>query len=928
MIKVLNVENFIRTHELIPVTESKIFNKNSINQNSLFSESIFGPIKNFTCKCGVFHGVGAEGKTCPECKIKILHSKERRKRFSYIELPIKVMNPIFLEIILSVGGQQIKKYIDMFKKSHSYILYTDDNGNFQIDDSSEEGYVLPTDRTYTRSIDAILEFCKGITDDNVQNPKDKNYKKWKLIHDNIDDCFLSNKVLVLPPEYRPQSNQKDVKILDKINMYYRQILIQKEIRESTTVTLSQDPKLQHTSFITFQKIVDELYDFIFNTLSNKEVLIRGNILGKRIDFSGRAVIAPDPYLNLDECQIPYRIILELFKIQIAKKLVEAGKKLFINEAISYIDECKKFKNLELMDYAVQVTDGKVVILNRQPSLHRLSVLAFRIIVNTGDTIKIHPMVCSPYNADFDGDQMAIYLPITENAQLEAKEKLYPSKNLINASNGRFAMRPQQDIVFGIYTLTSDNFPELREVVNYKGQDIPNHVKMFNECLPEDFRLVTDMPIDDKKLGNILSEIAESYPGEISSETIDNVKRLGFKYVTLYGTTMSLDGCHLPNVREIQDRIFNNNDSIQEQLKNISSQETTDILRDSFQYSVMIDSGARGSWDQARQIILARGYISNFSGNVMPTPIVNSLVTGLTQKEFFTSTYGCRKGLMDIAINTGASGYLSRKLIFTATNMILGSEDDCGTSHYLNVYVKDLQKSEMIVGKYMLLPDGTLGEITRENAKELVGKTIQVRSPIYCLKEKICTKCYGNYNHNTRFIGVIAAQALGETNTQLVLRTFHSSGVATFKETDPKKDEENNDIIEDPDNEMQNQDVINDLSTAARILHKFNDSSNPNQLVSDLYDVYNTSKKIYHAHFECIIAQLMWTSENLKWRLHPQRDTTPVIYYSVQSVPDHESWLLSLGFSNPRKSVLKGLFEFGNYNGIIDHLLTGQIHNII
>jgi hypothetical protein len=376
---------------------------------------------------------------------------------------------------------------------------------------------------------------------------------------------------------------------------------------------------------------------------------------------------------------------------------------------------------------------------------------------------------------------------------------------------------------------------------------------------------------------------------------------------MFGSTMSLKSCEIENAKVMRDELYDG--EIQDQLVKTSSDEIKDFLRDNFKYSYMVESGARGNWDQVKQLVLTRGFISNFDGEILPNPIKNSLIDGLSRKEFFNSTYGCRKGLLDVALNTGTSGYLSRKLIFTCANLQLGEIDDCGTTNTLEVHVNDNKKAKMLIGRYYI-ENNQLAQITENNYLEITGKVIQLRSPIFCLDERICHKCYGDLHKflNSRFIGIIASQALGERNTQLVLRVFHTSGSAVIN----NNEEEN----------MKQMDIIGDLTTVSKALHKFGKNTNCKDIVESLHNIYNRSGEIHHVHFECVVSQLMW-SEDEKWRLHKNRDKLSVQFRSVQTTPSYESWLLGLAFSNPKKHLLRGVLNSGKYKGIMDSILCGE-----
>lgn len=896
MPKILDYEKFCENLE--EVTSLKTFGKRKFSTKGLFSEQIFGPVRNYTCQCGIYHGVSKKGGKCSECGVDIVNSDERRKRFAKIILPLKVVNPLFYDLLVDIGGKNLKKMLDdLMKNDKSVLCITDEEYIISQDDGS-----IPKNAKKYERVEAIEVLVKTIADDMLSEGKEE----WKIVLDNIS-CLLLDKIIVLPPDLRPTSKGagESRQLMDKINRYYIQILTKKQIMKDTTIDIIKDKTLYYTYYKQLQKEVNELYVRILEKMAKKEGLIRGNILGKRIDFSGRAVITPDPTLSLDECKLPYLMILEIFKLPIAKRIIELGKFKLLNKAIDYVDQCIDTDNHVLYKICEEVTDGEYCILNRQPSLHRLGMLAFKIRVTGDQVIKIHPLVCAPFNADFDGDQMAVYVPITEEAKKEVREKICITSNLSSPSNEGLTTTPSQDIVLGIYFLTS-GLKEFSEEVDYNGVKIPWGLAELQKHLPPDYPIVTP-PVDKKKLIQILVDIKDKYSNDVAVKVLDSIKKLGFKYATLYGCTMSLEDCEVEGAAAIRDKLFFGND-LRKQLIAVSNKNLIERLRKTFKYAKTIDSGARGSWDQVKQLILTRGFISNFDGEILPLPIKHSLLEGLNAEEFFYSTYGCRKGLLDVALNTGISGYLSRKLIFTCANLQLGGDEDCGTTDTLEVNVNSERKAKMLVNKFMEV-NKQLVKITPENCLENVGKKIYVRSPILCKNPKICRTCYGDLykSINSRFVGIIAAQTLGERGTQLVLRTFHTSGAAIIKGQ------------VDSDSLMKQKDIIGDLSTVSDLLHKFKGRDYVD-IVAKLFEVYD--KDIYHVHYECVVAQLMWKNYK-KWRLLPDREKVEPDYYSIQSVPNQESWILAMAFSNPKRAILQGILYEGRYSGIMDKILKGE-----
>lgn len=900
MPKILDQELFCEN--LDEITSLKTFNKRKFHSNGLFSEQIFGPIKNYTCQCGTYHGVSKNGSVCNICGVNIVNSNKRREKFAKITLPIPVVNPIFYDLIVYMGGQTFKKALDDLMRNDKSVFYiTNEDMVVTLQpDTIPDGVQI-----WERS-EAIYQLVKHVAEDAVAD----GIKEWKIVLDNIENLLI-DKIIVLPPDLRPtsKSSAESKQLMDKINRYYVQILTKKNTMQETIISILRDKVLYYSYFKQLQKDVNELYTRVLEKMAKKEGLIRGNILGKRIDFSGRAVITPDPTLSMDECKLPYLMILEMFKLPISKRIIELGKFKRLNDALDFVDECIETNNLVLYNVCKTVTKDQYCILNRQPSLHKLGMLAFKIKITMDHVIKIHPLVCPPFNADFDGDQMAVYIPITEEAREEIKNKIAIKNNLSSPANESLTTTPSQDIVLGIYYLTSSMFSSKERKNIFKNVEMNDGEIEFNMQLPETYRGITGT-VEKNRLMKILNDIKDNYTPEETIEMLDNIKRTGFKYATMFGCTLSLDDMFIEHAKETRDAIFSK-EHIRDQLVAISDTELINNLKAEFKYSYLIESGARGSWDQVKQLILSRGFISNFDGEILPMPIKHSLIEGLTPEEFFFSTYGCRKGLLDVALNTGTSGYLSRKLIFTCANLQIDLDlDDCGTEDLLKINIKTDRKARMLIKRYYKNDNNVLEQITRDNYKNLIGKEIEIRSPILCQNPKICKKCYGDLYQtiNSRFIGILAAQTLGESGTQLVLRTFHTSGSAIIK---GEQDQE--------DPTMKQHDIIGDLASVSKLLHQFKDKTYE-KIVEELFDIYD--KDIYHIHFECVVAQLMW-KDHRKWRLLENRNQIEPTYHSIQSVPSKESWILAMAFSNPKRSILQGILYEGRYSGILDKILKGE-----
>lgn len=901
MPKLINIDKWCEN--LPEVTSPIIFSKKKYNEHSLFSEQIFGPITNYTCQCGITYGLSRKGHVCNVCGVTICNTSARRRNYAKIKLPIAVVNPIFRDLLFVIGGKYVKDIVESITNREDLIIFKKIGAkSYNIEKITEP---IPHNSTIYDRVDGLKEIILDIATKKMEKNKD-----WNIVIDNIDSLIMKN-VIVIPADLRPagKSNNKAKYNVDELNRYYISILNKKEIINDIIVDINRNRSLYFHHYKQLQKDVDEIYNNIQKRLSKKKGLIRGNILGKRIDFSGRAVIVPEPTLELDQCQLPYIMLLELYKLDIGRKLIETGKFKLINMAISYIDECIAMKNKKLVPLVEEVIKEEYCLLNRQPTLHRLSILGFKILMTLDNVIKIHPLVCSPYNADFDGDQMAVYIPLGKEAKEEVRTKFLVTNNLANPTDTSLSCKPNQDIVMGIYLLTTGQIDEYSDLVkNENGKEINSGLILFNSILPTGFRFI-DYPVGSKQLVQILTEIRNIYGNEITKNVLDEVKRLGFRFSTSYGITMSLDHMVVKESKKIVSKIFDDKKEANQMLKEYSDDNIKKILQKSFEYSYIIDSGARGSWDQVKQVVLARGFISDFNGNIHLEPIKHSLIDGLNPREFFLSCYGARKGLLDIALNTGESGYMTRKLIFTCANLELGEIEDCGCNDFLKVNVDNKNIAKGLLFRYYLDKETqSLKEITIDNYLDLVGQEIQLRSPIYCKSKQICKTCYGKlYTYlNSKYIGIIASQCLGECNTQLVLRTFHSSGIAKISKEE--------DLVQC--------DIIGDLSHIRSILHKFDDSCNCHDIVRELFDIYSTGRSIHMIHFECVVCQLMWNKNN-KWRLTKDRESKEIQFHSISNVPSMESWIHGLAFSKPKYHIIKGLLDKGKYEGTFDKIIGGE-----
>jgi len=609
-------------------------------------------------------------------------------------------------------------------------------------------------------------------------------------------------------------------------------LIDNSARHAKTVTASTGQKRQLKS--------------LADSLKGKQGRFRQNLLGKRIDYSGRSVIVVNPHLHLQECGLPKIMALELFKPFVISKLIKRELVHNVRSATRYIEAGHN----EVWDILEEVIKGAYVMLNRAPTLHRLGIQAFRPQLIEGKAIQIHPLVCSAFNADFDGDQMAVHVPLTEEAVAEARDIMLASHNLLKPATGDPVVAPSQDIVWGGFYLTAIDATEKedKELKHFSSEveaKIAYEAKVvklndpvmaivdkklikttvgriiFNEILPEKLRFINEIA-GKNELKNLIKKSLRYYGEDTTVELVDNLKNLCFKYITKSGLSWSMED--LPYFEE-KDKLINEAiDSVDE----IQEQFDDGLLTESERYAKvieiwtnvkekvtnickaglpkegpvfsMIESGARGSWAQLTQILGMKGLVTSPSGDIIEMPVKGNFKKGFGVLEYFISTHGVRKGLSDTALRTANAGYLTRRLVDVAQDIIV-TDEDCGDADGVIITKKESDDMnyplvERIVGRYMasdlknskgkvLVKEGEL--ITEDIFDEIKGDDIEeanIRSVLSCkLHRGTCAKCYGydlSYNKPVKIgtaVGVIAAQSIGEPGTQLTMRTFHSGGVA-------------------------------------------------------------------------------------------------------------------------------------------------------
>lgn len=425
---------------------------------------------------------------------------------------------------------------------------------------------------------------------------------------------------------------------------------------------------------------------------------------------------------------------------------------------------------------------------------------------------------------------------------------------------------------------------------FKGEKLKTGQYLFNKCFPETFPIVKG-EIRKPKLKQILNYLVLNYPPAQVIETLDKIKQLGFTQATLQGFSLGMDDLYFEDLEVEASKLTGN---VEQDMTHMASPELMSRLKQ-LPASIYIESGARGSWDQAKQLVFSRGYVSDAKGKIIPNLIRSSLSIGLNQDEYFDSCWGARKGLLDTALSTGDSGYLTRQLIYSTVHIELGETEDCETTDYLSIEVKDEKFAKCLLWRYHMTETG-LQKIKINNYKSLIGKTIKLRSPIYCKTKGICKKCYGDLHRilHSDQIGIIATQAVGERITQLVLRTFHTSGVAQASEQFDKQE-----------------DIIGGMTFANKVFHSpesvLEDVLKPEEHVLMIYKIFSQYKAIHMVHYEIITSAMMWV-DNLPWRLCDTREQLVPEWVSILKVPSRSSWLLGTAFSNLKSRLLYGLIH--------------------
>lgn len=904
-------------------------------RDGLFCERIFGPVKDYECHCGKYKRIRYKGIVCDRCGVEVTEKKVRRERMGHIKLVVPVSHIWFFRslpnkigallglqskkldtiiyyeryVVINPGGainaegEPVQRLDFLTEEEYFEILDARSADHQRLDDSDPEKFVAKM------GAEAIFDLLAGLdldkisfelrhkadTETSQQRKLDalKRLQVYESFRDaqtrieNRPEWMIVKVVPVIPPELRPLVPLDGGRFATSdLNDLYRRVIIRNN-RLKRLIEIQAPDVIMRNEKRMLQEAVDSLFDnsrkanavkteanrplkSLSDSLKGKQGRFRQNLLGKRVDYSGRSVIVVGPNLKLNECGIPKGMASELFKPFIIRKLMERGIVKTVKSAKKIVDR----KDAIVWDILENILKGHPVLLNRAPTLHRLGIQAFQPKLIEGKAIQLHPLVCTAFNADFDGDQMAIHIPLGNAAILEAQMLMLASHNILNPANGAPITVPSQDMVLGLYYMTkarksiksnpvkgegykfygpeeviiayNEKAVDIHAVVYVKVDDMVDgeHVNhtvettvgrvLFNQVVPEGYKYVNEL-LTKRSLRDIIADVLKVVGTAKTASFLDDIKSMGFKMAFTGGLSFNLGDIVVPEAKKVL--IKQANEEVEEVMNNynmgfITNTERYNQIIDIWTHTnshlthtlmkeissdrqgfnsvfMMLDSGARGSKEQIRQLSGMRGLMAKpqksgaTGGEIIENPILSNFKEGLSVLEYFISTHGARKGLADTALKTADAGYLTRRLVDVAQDVII-SEKDCGTLRGLTSTA--LKKSEEVVETLYerILGRVTLHDIYHPLTKELIMnsgqeineefalqieespiESVEIRSVLTCeSKRGVCAKCYGRNLASGRLVqkgeavGVIAAQSIGEPGTQLTLRTFHVGGTAS------------------------------------------------------------------------------------------------------------------------------------------------------
>ncbi|MCH2033427.1 MAG: DNA-directed RNA polymerase subunit beta' [Tenacibaculum sp.] len=903
-------------------------------RDGLFCERIFGPVKDYECACGKYKRIRYKGIVCDRCGVEVTEKKVRRDRVGHINLVVPVAHIWYFRSLPNKMGYLLglpSKKLDMIIYYERYVVIqpgiaknAEGEPLQKLDFLTEEEYLdiadtLPQDNQYLEDSDpnkfiakmgaeCLIDLLARIDLDelsyqlrhkaNTETSKQRKNEALKRLNvveafresqknrENNPEWMIMKVVPVIPPELRPLVPLDGGRFATSdLNDLYRRVIIRNN-RLKRLMEIKAPEVILRNEKRMLQESVDSLFDntrkssavktesnrplkSLSDSLKGKQGRFRQNLLGKRVDYSARSVIVVGPELKLYECGLPKDMAAELYKPFVIRKLIERGIVKTVKSAKKIIDR----KEPVVWDILENVIKGHPVLLNRAPTLHRLGIQAFQPKLIEGKAIRLHPLVCTAFNADFDGDQMAVHLPLGPEAILEAQLLMLASHNILNPANGAPITVPSQDMVLGLYYMTKErkSTPELvikgegltfyspEEVtiafnegkvdlnagIKVRTQDVENGEQvtkiiqttvgrvLFNEVVPEAAGYINEV-LTKKSLRGIIGNILKVTDIPSVGRFLDAIKGMGYKFAFQGGLSFSLGDIIIPEEKhtmiaeankEVDGIVMNYNmgmltqkerynqvidvwGSTNNRLTELSMKRLREDQQGFNSVFMMLDSGARGSKEQIRQLTGMRGLMAKpkkstaGGGEIIENPILSNFKEGLSILEYFISTHGARKGLADTALKTADAGYLTRRLVDVSQDVIV-NEEDCGTLRGLEI--TPLKKNDEIVESLADRIEGrvSLHDVYHPTSDEVLVKAgelityalaakvqesgidrVEVRSPLTCeSKRGICAQCYGKSLSTAKkvqrgeAVGVIAAQSIGEPGTQLTLRTFHVGGVA-------------------------------------------------------------------------------------------------------------------------------------------------------
>jgi len=919
--------------EILEQSHGEVLKPETINyrtykpeRDGLFCERIFGPVKDYECHCGKYKRIRYKGIVCDRCGVEVTEKKVRRERMGHISLvvpvahiwyfrslpnkiglllglPTKKLDSIiyyerYVVINPGIKGEDGINYLDFLtEEEYLDIIESLPKENQQLDDTDPNKFIADM------GAEALYKLLSRIDLDELSfslrykadNETSQQRKKEALKRLQVVEAFRSSKernrpewmitkvTPVIPPELRPLVPLDGGRFATSdLNDLYRRVIIRNN-RLKRLIEIKAPEVILRNEKRMLQEAVDSLFDnsrksnavktdsnralkSLSDSLKGKQGRFRQNLLGKRVDYSARSVISVGPELKMHECGIPKDMAAELYKPFVIRKLIERGIVKTVKSAKKIVDR----KDPVVWDILENVMKAHPVLLNRAPTLHRLGILAFQPKLIEGKAIQLHPLACTPFNADFDGDQMAVHLPLGNAAIVEAQLLVLSTHNVLNPANGAPITVPSQDMVLGLYYITKLRkgakgeglrFYSTEEVIiaynegavdlhanvtvriedyNEKGEKVKKNMDttvgrvIFNQFVPEGIGFINQV-LTKKSLRDIIGEVLKRTDSSKIAKFLDHIKDLGFRMSFQGGLSFNLDDIIIP--KEKDELVPNGYEQVEEVMNNynmgfITNKERynqiidiwthtnaslTKILMDQISTDnqgfnsvyMMLDSGARGSKEQIRQLSGMRGLMakpqkSGTTGSeIIENPILSNFKEGLSVLEYFISTHGARKGLADTALKTADAGYLTRRLVDVSQDVIV-RETDCGTLRGL--VVEPITKNEEVIetlyerilgrisvhdifhpfsGELIVSSGEEITENIAQKIEESPLEQVEIRSVLTCeTKEGICSKCYGRNLATGKIVekgestGIIAAQSIGEPGTQLTLRTFHVGGTAS------------------------------------------------------------------------------------------------------------------------------------------------------